>query len=218
MNFLPSKIISIFIFFTALFITTIACHQNNTSENVQTNHIQQNISNNNNENKVKNWERIYFNSINEKLNDSKISSLQGKKIDAESLEIRIWVGFDESELKGIVLEKKNGNWTGFYLPQKSKSAKKIVEIKLQKNGWQNFEGKLKENDFYNFPDITESKDNLYNDARCIVVEIKTSENYKNFMQIQHTDLKDYPELKSFHSTKLTDICKFIEKEFNVSLT
>ena len=216
MKFLPPKV-KLFIFFTALFLTAIACNKNNVSENARTNQIQQDTSIGDNENKPKNWEEIYFKSINEKLNNSNISSLQDKKIDDGGLEIRIWIGF-ESEIKGIVLQKRNDDWTGFYLPQKSKSLKKIVKITSSKNGWDNFEKQLSENDFYKIPDITESKDNLYTDARCIVVEIKTSENYKNFMQVQDANLKDYPELKSFYSTKLTNICKFIEKEFNVSLT
>ena len=218
MKFLPSKLKSLSIFFIALFLIIIACHKNDVFENAQINQVEQNTSISINENKLKNWEEIYFKSINEKLNSSKISSLQKKKIDKGGLEIRIWVGFDESELKGIVLEKKNDGWAGFYLPQKSKSSKKIVEIKKPKNDWDNFEKLLAEDNFYNIPDITESKDNLYPDARCIVVEIKTSENYRNFMQVEDMNLKDYAELKSFCSTKLTNICKFIEKEFNVSLT
>ena len=201
-----------------LSLTMVGCHKNNVSETNPNKSDQQNTSVTNNENKLKNWEEIYFKSINEKLNDSKISSLQEKETDEDGLEIRIWIGFDESEIKGIILEKKNDNWKGFYLPQKSKSSKKIVEIKNPKNDWHNFEKQLEDNDFYNIPDITESKSNLYTDARCIVVEIKTAEKYRNFMQVQDGDLKDYPELKSLYSTKLTDICKFIEKEFNVSLT
>lgn len=224
MKFLNTKNKIQFALLITVCLLNFACAKNEVIDNVTSNQTQQNISDDKQDvpdfkvERKREWERIYFKSINEKLDNSQISSLENEQIKVNDLEIRIWVGFDESELKGIVLKKENNKWSGFYLAQNSKSKKKVLEIGNPKNSWDNFEKQLKESGFYDIPDITESKDNTYHDARGIVVEVKTSAKYRTYMQNQDSELKDNPELKSFYSTKLTNICKFIEKEFNVPLT
>lgn len=210
------KFLTIILF--SIFSLSTACNIVSVNTVTTSNQSSDNVSPINDEKKPKYWEEIYFESINEKLSDFQITSLQSKEIKNDDLEIRIWVGFDESELKGIILTKQSNNWTSYYLPQKSIARKKLIKVQKPVNGWNKFEKTLEENDFYNIPDISESKNNLYTDARCIVVEIKNSEKYRNFMQVQDADLKDNPELKSIYSIKLTNICKFIEKEFNLSLS
>ena len=56
------------------------------------------------------WEKPAFEEIDTRLYGTKIESLKTKKQVSESKEIRIWVGFDASPLRGIVLvnNKING--------------------------------------------------------------------------------------------------------------
>lgn len=170
------------------------------------------------ETQIKYWETVFFKTINNKLKKNDLLPLSQKAVSSGNLEIRLWVGFGETqstEIKGLILKKIEGEWTGLYLPQSPKEKK--IYTKEPKSGWLIFWSNLQNYEFMTLPDISESKDNLTTDATCIVVEIKDSEQYRNYMQVQDINLDKYSNLRSSESIKLTQACKMISNELNISL-
>jgi hypothetical protein len=164
------------------------------------------------------WETEYFKIINNKLKITSLLSLNNKEIREGDIEVRLWVGFDKPEakdLKGIILEKKAGEWAGMYLP--AGDEKMGVQLQKPKSGWKMLWTELNKNDFLVLPDISQSKNNLFEDATCLVVEIKESNQYRNYMQVEDKNLEEYPDLRSVESTKLTRSCRTLTIEFGVPL-
>lgn len=170
-------------------------------------------------NKIKNWEPIFFEVIDRKLQKLNLASLKNKEKVEDNLEVRVWVGFGEArstDVKGFILERNNGNWEAAYLPQDGKG-KMAIQSKKPKSGWNVLWENLNSYNFLTIPDITESKDNSFPDATGIVVEIKDSSNYRNYMQVEDYQLEDYPELRTPESIKLTKACRMLSSEFNIPL-
>jgi hypothetical protein len=93
------------------------------------------------------------------LKKIKLPSLNSKDIAEENLEIRIWIGFGESvssDVEGLIVEKKEEKWVGFYLPRDAKG-KMAIQSKEPKNGWDILWKNLNDHNFLTIPDITESK-------------------------------------------------------------
>src|SRR5260221_14398401 len=62
------------------------------------------------------WEKIYFQPIEEKLHDARIEQLRTATLTANSVEIRIWAGFDTSPLRGLILRREAGESAAQFLP------------------------------------------------------------------------------------------------------
>jgi hypothetical protein len=170
-------------------------------------------------NQIKYWEPLLFETTNNKLEKINLQSLKNKDIAEEDIEIRLWIGFGESpssDAEGLILEKKEGNWTALYLPKDTKG-KMAVQSKEPKSGWDVLWNNLNAHNFLTIADITESKGSIFTDATLIVIEIKDSKNYRNYMQVEDYKLEDYPELRSSESIELTAACRILSKEFNVPL-
>lgn len=134
------------------------------------------------------WEKIYFESINERIKISKLTDLRTKALPAEDLEVRLWTGFGLTRLDGFVLKRTGGEWSAWRLKwESSKSARgkaKPVDEKLgvPKSGWEAAWQKLVDAGILTLPDAEsmECSGNL-NDGTSYVVEYNLKNGYRTYM-------------------------------------
>jgi hypothetical protein len=132
----------------------------------------------------KNWERIYFKEISERIDGSDIKNLREQEMPPASKEVRVWVGFDLSPLKGIILKQTNGDWSARYVPplgNSSNSPRASRPLTSPRTGWKSLWAKLESSGIYTLPDAADiGANNPYPEARGVVVEIKTADSYRTY--------------------------------------
>ena len=147
------------------------------------------------------WERIFFEEINERLAGSGLNDLKDVGLSGDSMEVRVWVGFDTSPLRGMILRRENGDWYASYLRwSEASSDLGRAEIRLPppKKGWENLWTQLNAYGFLELPDHTEIEMKPIGlDTTCVVVEIATRDNYRTYLLF---GLKD-PDGSKLHPTQ-----------------
>src|SRR5258706_9060452 len=66
------------------------------------------------------WEKVFFKFIDQRVKEVGYLDLKEKKIPSGSREIRVWVGFDLSPLRGIILEQNDSKWRAIQVPPEGK--------------------------------------------------------------------------------------------------
>lgn len=61
------------------------------------------------------WEPIYFKEINERTSIARLSNLRAAALPKDDLETRFWMGFGLSALRGFILKRSAGQWTGIFV-------------------------------------------------------------------------------------------------------
>lgn len=61
------------------------------------------------------WEPIFFKEINERASIAKLSDLRAAALPKDDLETRVWMGFGLTALRGFILKRSAGQWTGIYV-------------------------------------------------------------------------------------------------------
>lgn len=132
----------------------------------------------------KKWEPIFFKEISERIEGTDIKSLREQEISPDSREVRVWVGFDLSPLRGVILKQDSGGWSGRYVPRldgSSDSPRASRPLSSPRTGWKSLWERLESLGIYTLPDAADiGADNPYPEAMSVVVEIKTPESYRTY--------------------------------------
>lgn len=167
---------------------------------------------------VKRWEKIYLKSIDERINGTNIQSLKDLNLASDLIEVRIWVGFDNSPLRGIIFTKQsNGKIEGLFFPPLDNLNKPKTPRLLSspKNGWDNLWKIISKLEILNLPD---SLDIAKIDQGSVVVEIKTPDYYRNYKYSGVNDLESKAENEyKANYGKLKEFCNFLSDEFEIDL-
>lgn len=164
------------------------------------------------------WERMIFKTIDERRKGTDLKSLKQVEVANGSAEIRIWVGFDLSPLRALILRGKGDEWSASYLRGSNESTdlgRDEMPLPPPRNGWPALWEKLNSHQFLNLPDATEiGIDSKYIDSRIIVVEIKKGTDYRAYHMF---GLEAPKELEYAPVRQLRDALELLAKEFGVQL-
>lgn len=164
------------------------------------------------------WEKPAFEEINKRIYGTEIGSLKSKKQDSDSIEIRVWVGFDTSPLRSIILERDREQWNAYYLPPKDIAVDKdetVVRLSPPSSGWQKLWEELESLEINTLPDWTELNiDPKYLDITSVVIETKINNSHRSFMSFgfDKEEEQKYKQVQNVHK-----ILKVLSKEFRVQL-
>jgi hypothetical protein len=164
------------------------------------------------------WEKLVFEEVKQRLDKTKIIPLKSKELDSDSIEIRVWVGFDRSPLRGLILKRTGQESEGVYIPpirEVSSSANAPYLLHHPKSGWDDLWEKLEELEIKTLPDWTEiGMEPDYTDTRIAVIEIKTSDSYKTYMSFGFNTPKELERKQVRHVYEILDV---MSNEFGVEL-
>ena len=162
------------------------------------------------------WEKLYFESINERARSSKLSNLRSKGLLKDDFEIRLWNGFGLTLLQGFILKRTAGEWLAVDLDwevSENKPGKRIpkqIDRKLEapKSGWTTAWQKLIDAEILTLPDAKEINcEGGATDGISFVVEYNSQNTYRTYMY-------DNPNVaKCEEAKRMIEIVKIIREEF-----
>jgi hypothetical protein len=158
----------------------------------------------------KRTELLFAESINERASKAKLIPLQRKKIPADDLEFRVWIGFGLRPLQGFVISRTGGKWQGMFLRSISQIAKPPHHVQLDapKSGWEGLWKQLTEAGLLTLPDFSELDDMVeVFDGTSHVVEVKSEGKYQTYAYL-NPDRQKWEEAK-----QMLKIVKILFSEF-----
>ncbi len=158
------------------------------------------------------WEKIFFESINERARIANLQSLR-VALAKDDLELRVWNGFGLTALEGLVLRRRAGAWSAVHLEgihtglPKREYQKQLSE---PKSGWDNAWRKLMEMGITTLPDAAAiGCSTTMLDGMSYVVEFNYERTYRTY-------LYDNPSYaKCEEAKRMIRIGNFIAEEFGV---
>jgi hypothetical protein len=153
------------------------------------------------------WEKLFFESINERIRSSQLSNLRLNDLPNDDLELRVWRGFGKFPLKGFVLKRTAGEWTAFDIS--GKSPKNLIDkTDASTFDWEESWRKLTNAGILTLPDAAEIKcSGNALDGTSYVVEYNFENSYRTYMY----DNPDYA--KCGQAKQMLTINKIIDDEF-----
>lgn len=158
------------------------------------------------------WERIFFQSIDERAGIAKLPSLR-TALPHGDLELRIWNGFGVTALEGFVLRRSSGKWSAIHLkgirpPEPKDEYEK--QLGAPRSGWEECWRKLVEMEILSLPDAQEIQcSTQVNDGMSYVVEINYENTYRTYRY-------DNPSVAKCEQAKqMMAIGNFIADEFDL---
>lgn len=131
------------------------------------------------------WERIFFETINERATIAKLPSLRVAALPKDDLETRVWVGFGLTPLEGFQLKRSNGQWAGIFMqgirPRVAQDQYQIV-LRAPKVGWEEFWRTLVSKGLVTLPDARSIHcETVALDGIGYVVEYNLENSYRTYM-------------------------------------
>jgi hypothetical protein len=158
------------------------------------------------------WEKIFFESINERAHIASLGSLR-VALPKDDLELRVWNGFGLTALEGFVLRRRSGTWSAVHLDGIHPGLPKREyqkQLSAPKSGWDNVWRKLVEMEITILPDAEEiGCSTTMLDGMSYVVELNYELTYRTY-------LYDNPSYaKCEQAKRMISIGNFIASEFGV---
>jgi hypothetical protein len=132
------------------------------------------------------WEPIFFKAINERIDEASMQSLRTVLLPGDDdLEVRVWVGFGQNGIDGLVLRRLTSQWSGLHLhgmfgnypPNKYQQ-----NLAVPKSGWEGAWQRLVNAGILTLPDATTVQcSTLINDGMSYVVEINMDKTYRTYL-------------------------------------
>lgn len=156
----------------------------------------------------KSWESIYFKPIRQRLQSADISDLRETTITHGSREIRIWVGFDTTPLRGLIIKQDADESSATFLPPVDTTNTAVCSkiVPLPKERWDALWTKL---DSLEIMNLSDSADTAKIDEGSVIMEIRTQDSY-HALKYSGIDSK-----KDKDHEAMLEICETLEKEFNI---
>jgi hypothetical protein len=154
-----------------------------------------------------NWERIFFEAINEQAGKSQLPDIRSKALPDGDLEVRIWIGFGLGYLQGFVLNQTSGEWSATYLTAHKQAQKKL---QTPRSGWETTWLKLVNAGLLSLPDAEEINCSVNGlDGEDYVVEYNTNNTYRTYLY----DNPHYPQCNE--AKQMIEIRNIIAEEFDI---
>jgi hypothetical protein len=159
------------------------------------------------------WEPFYFEEINKRVKLAKLDDLRKIILPKDDLELRVWIGFGAIPLEGIIIKKRDGQWSAIHLRSRNPRLSHLnynQTLSPPKSGWDTFWHSLVEKGTLTLPDSSELKDKkLAFDGESFVVEINKEGSYRTYLY-ENPAIQKWPEAK-----KVINIVQGILDEFNI---
>ncbi len=163
---------------------------------------------------VSRWDSLIFKQVNKAINLAGLTELRKTSVRDGDVEVRVWRGFSQSPLEGVIFKRTNNQWSGLYVktnahyePEKAE----VRQLNSPKSGWESFWQQLVNKEILTLPQSTENECDIPNaDAVIYVVEINDGRMYRTF---------SYPQSnarKCREARQMADIGEFIGLEFDSS--
>jgi hypothetical protein len=154
--------------------------------------------------------------ISERLKRIGLSELKNEILPRNATEIRFWVGFSHSGLRGLIIKNDGTTWLANFIPnitEETPPSNSLRSLAPPTHGWQNLTDQLQQLGLYNLSGesgaIPENK--LVLDLIATVVEIRTSDSYKSIRYRGIFYFRDEDILK------MEKILETISSEFSIKL-
>jgi hypothetical protein len=147
------------------------------------------------------WEPIYFKSINEFTSRAGWRPLRGQSLGADSIEVRIWIGFGVGPMEVMALRRDGATWSGRYgRGQVERPGPVSVTVAAPKSSWEALWRRLTGLGILTLPDESSlpksgaGQSAEMTDGVSYVVEISTDGRYRTYMY-GNPDHADWPEAR-----------------------
>ena len=162
------------------------------------------------------WEPIYHQSIQEIGRSVGIRPLRTQQIADNDIEVRIWMGFGITQLRGFVLKRTGAKWSAFHIgsPVGSSSIKdKMSPLSTPKSGWKSAWDSMLQQDILTLPDAAGINcESMYDDGFSYVVEILKGKNYRTYMYDNPSEKFDN---RCSQADKILAIADIISKDYGI---
>ncbi len=156
------------------------------------------------------WESVFFREINGRAQIAKLDSLRTTSLGENDLELRLWIGFGPTALKGFVIKRHGARWSATYLKPIRRSSTPGDDqqaLNEPKSGWDGFWKHIADHGILTLPGSNESN---WTDGESFVVEVKRGAIYRTYMY-------DNPQFRnSAEDRKILEIVDIIRNEFGVA--
>src|SRR5262249_26606242 len=162
------------------------------------------------------WEPIHFENINKRTKIASLPSLRNITLPKDDLEVRIWNGFGERFLQGLVVKRVDHQWSALYLAEgysespNSKPYKYQRVLQPPKSGWKECWKRLVDEGLLTLPDSSELKgEKNIRDGSSYVVELNQNGTYRTYMY-SNPQVQDWNEAK-----QIIKIGRILSEEFGL---
>jgi hypothetical protein len=130
-----------------------------------------------------NWVGIYFESIDAVAAKAGLISLRNAVPARDHRELRLWLGFGLSPLRGYVVTCEHGEWKGYEINGQLRSQKPQISELKPRTTWDTAWSALCEKQLLTLPDFSTLAKSNYTvfDGGCVVVEVFSDQCYRTYM-------------------------------------
>lgn len=133
------------------------------------------------------WERIFFGTIDERVDAANLANLRQVSLQGDELEVRIWAGFGLGRLRGVVLRRSAAGWIGLHLEPPEERNTGAREI-TPRGGWDALWARIEREGLLVLPDSATLKPGpKVADGICYVVEINRKGTYRAYHYCNPSD-------------------------------
>ena len=161
------------------------------------------------------WEAIYFKEVNERATIARLPNLRAAALPKDDLETRVWMGFGLTALRGLILKRSAGQWTGIHVQGiHPRLASRDYQKTLQtpKSGWDECWRRLVNEGILTLPDARSINcEGGALDGISYVVETNLDNTYRTYMY-------DNPQFaKCKEAKQMIKIVEILADEFGAQL-
>jgi hypothetical protein len=157
------------------------------------------------------WEPIFFESINALSGKVHWEPLRAAPVGADSLEVRVWIGFGRFPLEAFRLRREGSRWSAQHVIDTiEKTARARLPDVRPKSDWASVWRELDQLGLLTLPDSSSlpNPEVLVNDGESYVVEINTGNTYRTY-QYGNPQFQRWPEAK-----KIIRIIEILHRELS----
>jgi hypothetical protein len=153
------------------------------------------------------WEPIFFKLINKVSSEAGLQSLRSYFLERDDLEIRFWDGFGQPNLRGFVLKRSGGVWSGSFVIEAPSRDEGHIRSVSPKQGWDYLWRELDAYGIMTLPDSSQLKGEvIMQDGTCYVVELNYHGQYRTY-QYGNPKYQPWPE-----AIQIQKIAQLLNKE------
>ncbi|MDQ1422079.1 MAG: hypothetical protein QOJ52_4041 [Acidimicrobiaceae bacterium] len=155
------------------------------------------------------WEPIFFQSVNDLTHRVGWEPLRNKSVAADSLEVRVWIGFGVVPLEAFRLRRDGSQWSAQHvIDTVQKAGPANVRAASPKSGWATLWRDLTHLGLLTLPDSSAlpREEEMILDGESYVVEISQNDSYRTY-EYSNPQFQRWPEAK-----KIVQIVQTLHRE------
>lgn len=130
-----------------------------------------------------NWERIFFQVIDDSTRLSNFLPLRKTPLSHDDLEVRVWRGFGLANLEGLIFKRTNGEWLAIHIDADDyvkPNTTAVKRLSAPKSGWKLFWSNVEGLGLLSLPDSAGEECHARIDGSGYVVEISKGGVYRTY--------------------------------------